>query len=307
MAKKSSQISVYVTQGADASLELTSESDSSLPTFEQARRALAAAKTTDDVLQIKSVAEAMRAYAREATDRTLEIDAVEIAVRAERKLGQLIDQQRHSVGLDPGGGDQRSEHRGVRRPGDRISYREAGIKKELAKAANRLAQIPEGDFERLLLEWRSEMVCAPRVMKLMRYQYNKECSERMEAEELAREKEAWIAKRQGAATSREELDAEWEKSQATSFDENDEYTTERRWSERQVWEARLASNPCAPDRPNTINSIQKIVADAITRLLALNYARPLRNPAKAADYERVLSVLDERIHALYQSAETSGS
>jgi len=41
----------------------------------------------------------MRAYARQAKNRELEVDAAEIRMRAERKLGELITAQKETVGL----------------------------------------------------------------------------------------------------------------------------------------------------------------------------------------------------------------
>jgi hypothetical protein len=275
--------------------------DAALPTFERALRALAAAKNTDEVLHIKNIADAMRAYARQASDRTMQIDAVEIVMRSLRKLGLLIEKQRKTDGLAKGGGDQRSKHRGVRRAGGPITYKEAGIKSHLAKEGNRLAAIPESEFERLLIEWRREMDSAPRVMLLMRRQYNSEAYERREAGELAREKEEWIKKREGDSIGREELAVEWEKTQATWLDDDDKDPSEKQWTRRQMWEARLASNPTVSTKPRTLNSVHKIVADAITRLLALASARAVRNSSTAADYERVLQVMDDRIDELCEA------
>ena len=43
------------------------------------------------------------AYARQAKNRQLEIDAAEIRLRAERRVGQLIVAQKETVGLAQGG------------------------------------------------------------------------------------------------------------------------------------------------------------------------------------------------------------
>ena len=52
-------------------------------------RAIAEAKRIDEVKNIKDQAEALRAYALQAKNSTLEADAWEIRKRAEDKLGEL--------------------------------------------------------------------------------------------------------------------------------------------------------------------------------------------------------------------------
>jgi predicted double-glycine peptidase len=70
--------------------------------YDAARRMLAEAVAIDEVQQIRNQAEAMRAYARQANDRDLEIQAAQIRFRAERRLGELIRAQKETVGLNRG-------------------------------------------------------------------------------------------------------------------------------------------------------------------------------------------------------------
>ena len=53
---------------------------------------------------MREKAEAMRAYARQSRNRQLEIDASEIRFRAERRVGELVQEQKSVVGLNEGGG-----------------------------------------------------------------------------------------------------------------------------------------------------------------------------------------------------------
>ena len=56
-------------------------------------------KAVDEAKDIRDKAEAMRAYAKQARNRGLEVDAAEIRIKAERRLGELIKAQRETVGL----------------------------------------------------------------------------------------------------------------------------------------------------------------------------------------------------------------
>lgn len=119
--------------------------------YDEACRALAAAKSVDEVREISSAADALRAYARQAKNRTLEIDAAEIRIRAERRVGELIEAQRDSVGLNRG-----SRLAGRERTRQELpTLADAGIDKHLADRARRYAAIPAEEFEPVIQEWRA--------------------------------------------------------------------------------------------------------------------------------------------------------
>jgi hypothetical protein len=78
----------------------------------------------------------------------MEAEAEVLKLEAERRLGQLMQVQRETFGLNKGGGDQRSDHRGIQNPGDPPTLAEAGIDKNLAKKARAAAAaMSEAEFK----------------------------------------------------------------------------------------------------------------------------------------------------------------
>src|SRR5262249_37407004 len=82
---------------------------------EAACRALAEARSVDEVKGIRDRAVAMAAYAPQARNRDLEADAVEIRLRATRRLDQMRVAQKETIGLNRGaaGGGKKGGSRGV--------------------------------------------------------------------------------------------------------------------------------------------------------------------------------------------------
>ena len=122
--------------------------------YDAACRALAEAKAVDEAKKIRDVSEAMRAYARQAKNKQLEIDAAEIRIRAERRVGELMQAQRETVGLAEGQLRRGSE---LDPRDDKPSLAEAGIDKHLADRARKYAAVPKEKFDGMVSEWRDRV------------------------------------------------------------------------------------------------------------------------------------------------------
>jgi hypothetical protein len=115
--------------------------------YEAARAALAEARSADEVKDIRDKSEAMRAYARMANDMQLQLDAAELRLRAERRLGQMIRTQKEGgYGLNEGGRPKKtpSNQEEVSRV---PSLPEIGIDHKLSSRAQKIAGISDEAFE----------------------------------------------------------------------------------------------------------------------------------------------------------------
>lgn len=112
--------------------------------YEAARTALAECRAVDEVKDIRDKAVAMEAYARQAKDTRMMQDAAEIKVRAERRLGELIAQQKATVGLNSG---QLLRGSAMEPREDKPTLADAGIDKKLSMRSQQLAAMPDDQFE----------------------------------------------------------------------------------------------------------------------------------------------------------------
>ncbi len=64
--------------------------------YDAACRAIADAMATDEVRDLIDKAVAMKAYAKQAKNKGLEVDCAEIRMRAECRLGELIKAQKET-------------------------------------------------------------------------------------------------------------------------------------------------------------------------------------------------------------------
>jgi N6-adenosine-specific RNA methylase IME4 len=132
------------------------ESPTTLSRYDAACRALAEAKSLDEVMEIADKATALKEYYRRAKDRTAEIHMAELRVEAERRWGQMFGEIK-SAGLvakaAPG-----NQYTGPVPQGDRSTVTLAGLgtDKKFSARAQKLASIPEATFRKRLASARAK-------------------------------------------------------------------------------------------------------------------------------------------------------
>ena len=114
-------------------------------------RALAEAATVDEVKYLNDEAAAMAAYARQAKNRELEAQCVEIRMRATRRLGEMVREQKLTIGLAKGG---RPKAEPAETTVSVPTFASQGIDKNLAAQARTLSDLPEERFEERVAEAR---------------------------------------------------------------------------------------------------------------------------------------------------------
>jgi ParB family chromosome partitioning protein len=123
---------------------------SALVKYDEACRALAAAKSVDEVKDLRDKSAALAAYARQAKNKQLEVDAAEIRIRAERRLGQMLAESPKNLG---GWGNNLALDTDE---GKIPPLSEMGISYDLSSRAQAIASIPDADFEETLAQHRDE-------------------------------------------------------------------------------------------------------------------------------------------------------
>jgi hypothetical protein len=119
--------------------------------YDEACRAIAECMSIDEVKDISDKAEAMRVYAIQAKNRQLEIDAAEIRMWAERRLGELLIKAKEFGHLREG----RPSKNGYTPV--TVSLKDLEIDKRLSMRAQKLAAIPINEFKEMLEEWRDSI------------------------------------------------------------------------------------------------------------------------------------------------------
>jgi len=140
------QVAANDTDGGTALRVVAGSPSDTLRIFEDAKRRLAEAKTVDEVKSIRDIAMGLVEYAKQASDRQLEAEAVAIQMVAERRLGQMMQQQRETVGLNKGG-RPKTGIREIPVSDQPPSLADAGIGKNLAQKARAAAALSDEEFQ----------------------------------------------------------------------------------------------------------------------------------------------------------------
>jgi hypothetical protein len=113
--------------------------------YHAAKAALRDCSAVDECKEWADKASALASYAKQAGDTQLEDMAKRIRARAMRRAGELLKQ------VEPQrGANQNIKDAAVPKVGRAVAASEAGFSERQAKTAQRLASIPEGDFEKMV-------------------------------------------------------------------------------------------------------------------------------------------------------------
>jgi N6-adenosine-specific RNA methylase IME4 len=110
--------------------------------YSAARKALAACVKVDEVKSIRDKAMAMETYAYQAKDGTLIAEATEIKMRATRRIGELMDEQKTTGRRAKIGRPAKGSKDPV------LKLEDQGVDKNLAKNARALAGMTAKEFEK---------------------------------------------------------------------------------------------------------------------------------------------------------------
>ena len=139
--------------------------------YDAACRAVAEAKSVDEVKTIRDKAVAMQVYAEQAKNKSLEADAAEIRERAEYRLGEILGAQRSAGLLNPGtrliGGGNGAGGSVRNPPAGLPTLKQLGIAKALANNSRKAWALPKETFEEALAERRRQILANARVEPLL--------------------------------------------------------------------------------------------------------------------------------------------
>lgn len=126
--------------------------------YDSACRAIAECRAVDDVKDLRDKAEAIRIYARQARNRDLEIDAAEIRLRAEYRIGELKRELRAAGRLHEGGRPPKTSD-AMSEVSPKVKLADLGVDDRMSRRVEKLVIVEPNAFERLLARWRAHQEC----------------------------------------------------------------------------------------------------------------------------------------------------
>jgi N6-adenosine-specific RNA methylase IME4 len=119
--------------------------------YDAACKAIAEAKSLDEVKDIADKAAALKEYARRAKNKQGEIDFAEVRMRAVRKWGQMYSEAEKHEGGRPITGNT------VRPVIETPTLKDMGVDKRFSVQAQKIGAIPDDKYEELVGEWRDRV------------------------------------------------------------------------------------------------------------------------------------------------------
>jgi len=126
-----------------------SEANVELIKYDAACRALAEAKSVDEVKDFRDKAKAIEAYAKQARNKDMQADAMEITLRAERRLGELLADAPKATGGQYGGKQPLDGTRNAPSNAPQ-TLADMGIDKKLSSRSQKIAKIEPAQFEAII-------------------------------------------------------------------------------------------------------------------------------------------------------------
>ena len=121
--------------------------------YDAACRSLALATSFDEVKKIRDQAEAIRVYARQLRNKKLEIQAVKIRARAERRWGQLYKPSRKAKPRTKAQKGKKGFQRRSRETTDVPTLAEMKVSKDVSSRAQKLAELSDEAYEQKVAVW----------------------------------------------------------------------------------------------------------------------------------------------------------
>lgn len=120
------------------------------PNWSAMRTAIAECEHIDEIKTLADKAVAIRAYYAQSRDIDNEVKAMRIRVRAERRMGELIEREQEAGRLATRGGNGSNQHAANVDSNDISTLSDLGIPRDRSARAQELARVPEEQFEAAL-------------------------------------------------------------------------------------------------------------------------------------------------------------